>query len=196
MNTAPHAFANIPRRVLGVDLGIRKLGWAHLEAVPTLKRPVVLEAGTLMERKAWAGMNPGVRASAVWAELAEIIDRLNPDAIAVEDFTLRGAKSNVIPVHRIAGALDTLRGHRKHPATFYPQEEWQRLILGRARQDKDAVGGIMRVTVLGFERLRTDHEVDAAAVAAAHIFVCRARARDMGRASRPAAAATPAGGMA
>jgi len=159
--------------VLGIDPGIRCLGWAAVRTGRQGELPTVVNAGTIREPKGQPPMSPGVRAAAVWFELAKVIARTAPTEISVEDFTLRGYKANQIPVVRLAGCLDTLRGHRRHPASFYAQEEWQRIVLGRSRQDKGAVGGIMRGSVLGFALLTNDHEIDAAAVAIAHIFTRR-----------------------
>jgi Holliday junction resolvasome RuvABC endonuclease subunit len=192
VNHDPHSPALIPGKILGIDLGIQKAGWAYLDTGSVVKRPVILEAGTIREPKGMTDFSPGARAAGVWREITKVIDRLDPDAIAVEDFTLRGYKANQIPVFRLAGTIDTLRGHPQHPATFYSQEEWQRMIIGRARQDKNEVWGVIRLSILGCEHLTNDHEVDAAAVAAAHIFVCQAKARDMRRA-RPSLAAAAVG---
>lgn len=146
--------------LLGVDPGSLRTGWGAISSDG--RRHVLLEAGVL---------TPGPRLSlpdklvAIHSGLCALIERLRPEAVAVEDvFHAANTRSALVLGHvrgvvLLAGAQAALPVHAFSPATVKAQ------ITGFGRAEKHQVA-LMVSRLLGLrEQARAGDAADALAVA-------------------------------
>ena len=154
-----------PRRVLGIDPGSLAMGWGLVrQEGPSL----VLEASGVL--RAPRGEVVATRLVELHHGLAEILDRLLPDAVAVEaGFGARHARAALVLGHARGAALLTI-ALRNLPVTEYPPAMVKKTVTGSGAADKLQVRKMVEILI---KRTLTGSrdESDAIAVALCHLQV-------------------------
>jgi len=137
-------------RVLGVDPGLQRTGYAVLDCARSVERPEVVEAGVFRLTR---GVSVAERLVELDRDLAETIERLRPDAAAVEKLfshykrpTTAVVMGHARGVILLAAARAGLPIHELEPATV------KKSLTGAGRASKEqmqrAVQGQLRLAAL------------------------------------------------
>ena len=154
-------------RVLGIDPGFGRLGWAVVDGNRATQ--TVVEWGCFETK---AGLEPSRRYEMVAEELERLIGEYSPQVAAVEDiFFFKNAKT-VIKVAESRGVV--VVGCRQAGLQVYDYTPLQvkQSVSGYGRADKKQVQQMVKV-ILKLESIpRPDDAADAVAVALTHLFSC------------------------
>lgn len=137
----------VPRQVtsgivMGIDPGIRFLGWSVSKVDPGHSGASLLDYGTIY------GKGKGTRVIANIAEqVREIQDTHSVDVLAIEDFVpMRGLRlRGVFVVPALIGVLkyDWFVRHANEPVMI-PASTWKTALFGRPNASKDEIRALMR----------------------------------------------------
>lgn len=163
-------------RVLGIDPGSRHTGYAVVEERESRLR--LLAIGTLSPGD---GRPLPERLAAIHGGLAEVLGRVPPEAVSVEEvFHAENARSALVlgQARGVALLAAALRGIEVHE---YAASEIKKAVAGTGRASKEQVSRMVAL-VLGGAIPGDEHACDAAAAAICHLH----------RARLPAAVRVPA----
>ncbi|HXU73762.1 MAG TPA: crossover junction endodeoxyribonuclease RuvC [Polyangia bacterium] len=152
-------------RILGIDPGTRYFGYGVIERVAA-GRVRYIECGVLEPRRTG---ELAARLGEIAAGLAEVLDELRPDVVAVEGvFHGVNARSALQLGHSRGVALATagardLKVHEYAPATV------KRAVAGNGQATKDQVQAMV-LALCGLKRAPRLDASDALAVAICHAF--------------------------
>ena len=118
--------------VLGIDPGTAETGYG-----------VIAVQGCGCARSTWRDHHarPARRSSSAWRDLrrvAGLIERHQPDEVALEDLYVGGNPRTILSVGHARGAVLTACGRAGLPAAGYPPAEVKMTVCGFGRADKDA----------------------------------------------------------
>lgn len=162
------ARSDTPRRVLGIDPGLRVTGYGVLEAGSP--RPHVREAGIIRTADDDA-TDVASRVLSVFNGVVEVIEQYRPEAMAVEQLYAHyeHPRTSILMGHA-RGVILLAAAQRGVPVVSYAATRIKKTVTGSGRATKDQ----MQRTVqreLGLARLPEPHDVaDALAVALCHFY--------------------------
>lgn len=149
-------------RVLGIDPGSRHTGYGVVEA-----------SGSRLALVACGTVSPGdelplaVRLARIHAELVEVIRRLAPVAVSVEEiYHAANARSALVLGQARGAALAAAASVDVHE---YTAGEIKRAVTGNGRAGKDQVSRMVAMLVGAREAPGDEHACDAIAAAICHI---------------------------
>jgi crossover junction endodeoxyribonuclease RuvC len=146
--------------VLGVDPGTASTGYGVVRSAGA--RLEALEEGVIETR---AGVPLERRLSQIHARIEELIDRHDPDALAVEELYFGVNVRTAFAVGQARGVVLLAGGRRQLPCRAYTPQQVKSAVCGHGRAEKAQV--IHMVTrLLALPRPPVaDHSADALAVA-------------------------------
>lgn len=159
------------RRVLGIDPGSLRLGWGLVVGSgPALRR----EDGGVIRPPRDAPLEQRLRHQHL--ALAEILDRLKPDEIAVEaGYGARHARAALV-LGQARGAVLLTVALAGHGLVEYPPALVKKTVTGTGAADKEQVRKLVALLLGGGVEVAND-ESDALAVAICHHQLGAARQR-------------------
>src|SRR5688500_5898523 len=167
--------------VLGLDPGTALTGYGVVRGEP-IGALALVECGVI---RTSARAPLPVRLREIYEDVRALIERLHPDALAVEDvFYSRNVRTTVVLGH--ARGVVLLAGEQASlPVHEYPPAEIKKSVVGTGAATKEQV----QFMVMRLLRLQTAPQpsdaADAAAVALAHVMSARIpRISDVGRAPK------------
>ncbi len=155
-------------RILGVDPGTRCTGWGVVERRGS--RIAGIEAGVL---RLGADRPLEERLGLVYDGLCEVIERLAPEAVAVESIFHAKFANAAIKLGHVRGVALLAAAHAALPVHDYPPALVKRTVAGRGVSDKQQVASIVGA-ILGWTELPAVDATDALAVAITHAQAARA----------------------
>jgi crossover junction endodeoxyribonuclease RuvC len=178
-------------RVLGVDPGLTRCGVGVVEGVPG--RPPRL-VDVLVIRTP-AGDEVADRLLAIAAELGAAMDRLRPDAVAVERVFSQHNVRTVMGTAQASAVAMLAAAQRGIPVALHTPSEVKAAVTGNGRADKDQVGAMVTRLLRLTETPRPADASDALALAICHLWRGAAQRRlTLASAASRAASARAAGG--
>ncbi|MCE9618724.1 MAG: crossover junction endodeoxyribonuclease RuvC [Planctomycetes bacterium] len=150
-------------RILGIDPGLRRTGYACVKVDSRRAEPSLIEAGVL--RIATTGPLHA-RLLQIRTELLEVLADLKPDHAAVESLFshVKHAQTAIIMGHARGVLLATLAERRLEIAEFAPAEV-KRAVTGRGNATKEQVRRAV-MAQCGLRTLKGPHDAsDAMAIA-------------------------------
>ena len=155
-------------KVLGIDPGTGRLGWAVLEG-SRVKQEVV--GYGCIETK--SGLVSARRLELLYEQLDELFEKYVPDVAAVEElFFFKNAKT-VIRVSEARGVAVVCIARKKVPVYDYTPLQVKQAVTGYGRADKRQVQMMVK-SILRLEVMpQPDDAADAVAVALTHFFTNR-----------------------
>jgi len=153
-----------PGRVIGIDPGTRRVGWAVVEKRGNIL--TLVEAGAISPD---AQLPYPERLAAIHTELAKLVERLRPEAAAVESvFVGRNMKSALKTGEGRGVALAAL-GACGLAVSEYPAREVKRAVTGNGAASKPQVARMVALQ-LGLDHPpKPEDAADACAVAITHL---------------------------
>ncbi|MBL4591227.1 MAG: crossover junction endodeoxyribonuclease RuvC [Phycisphaerales bacterium] len=151
-------------RVLGIDPGLRITGYACVEGDPI--RPSIVEAGVFRLVKGTETPDLADRLVELDADLRDLIERVKPDAIAIETmFTNPKHPGTVVMMAHGRGVVLLASKHSGVPILELKPAEVKNAATGSGRADKAQMQRAMQ-DLFGLESLPTPSDLaDALAIA-------------------------------
>lgn len=150
-------------RVLGVDPGIGRVGFAVVDVVG--HKLTAVEYGCITTR---ADQDLEERLLVLRKDLQSIVDRFNPKAAAVERLVFVHNATSALAVSQARGVILMLLKENKIPLNEFAPTEVKKAISGNGAADKREVGFAVKL-IFGLRRVpRPDDAADALALAACH----------------------------
>ena len=150
-------------KVLGIDPGSRITGYGVIE-----KRKnglVELARGEIKP----AGRSPlSVALAAIYEQLLEVVDRLSPDAISIEDIFYGKNVKSLIRQGHVRGVAVLAGAMRRIPVFEYTPLEIKQAVVGYGRAEKSQVQKMVKA-ILQLSDMPSVDAADALAVAICHI---------------------------
>ena len=152
--------------ILGVDPGLTRCGLGLIESSAGRKvqfRSVeVLESGK--------SEDTATRIHGIGRQLAEYLDRVNPDSIALERVFSQQNLSSVMGTAQISGVVFYLATQRGIPIALHTPTEVKAAVTGSGRANKAQVG-TMVAKILGLSEMpRPADAADSLAIAICHAW--------------------------
>jgi crossover junction endodeoxyribonuclease RuvC len=146
--------------VLGIDPGTADTGYGVVQSEGSRLR--ALDGGVIRTR---AGVALELRLAEIHARVAELLDRHQPECVAVEELYFGTNARTAFAVGQARGVILLAAGQRGLPARSYTPQQVKGAVCGHGRAGKEQV--LRMVTrLLGLsEPPATDHAADALAVA-------------------------------
>jgi crossover junction endodeoxyribonuclease RuvC len=151
-------------RVLGIDPGLAKLGYAVVDDGTDGIVPV--EFGLIRTKP---GPSLPVRLNDIAEKVAEIIEDFHPDVMAVETvFFAKNAKT-AMTIGRVTGAVMAIAGLRGIDVVEYSPLDIKRTVVGNGRADKKQMQEMVRTLYRLREAPRPPDVADALAICLTHL---------------------------
>ncbi|MBI5104884.1 MAG: crossover junction endodeoxyribonuclease RuvC [Solirubrobacterales bacterium] len=150
--------------VLGIDPGIANTGFGVVARRGG--RLVALDGGVV---ETPAGTAPEARLATIFAEVSELLDRHEPDAVALEELYFGANARSAFAVGQARGVVLLAAGQRGLPCSSYTPQQVKQAVCGTGRAAKDQVARMV-CAVLGLpDEPLPDHATDALAVGVCHV---------------------------
>ena len=154
---------NRKMRILGIDPGFAIVGVGVLDYEGNKFRTV--EFGAITTN---AGENMFDRLKKIYDDLTEVIDRVKPDAMAVEELFFNSNQKTAINVAQARGVLILAAKNRNIPVFEYTPLQVKQSVVGYGRADKKQVQQMTKA-ILNLESVpKPDDTADALAIAICH----------------------------
>jgi crossover junction endodeoxyribonuclease RuvC len=151
-------------RILGIDPGYDRCGWALLCAAPG-QTGQVLASGTLQTARGNALAN---RLHELALGLDDLLQQYAPDCLAVEELYFTKNVKTAIAVAQARGVVLERAAAAGLPIGEYAPTMVKSQLTGNGRADKQQVAFMVRRLVALDQAARLDDELDAIAVALCH----------------------------
>jgi crossover junction endodeoxyribonuclease RuvC len=146
--------------VMGIDPGTADTGYGVVESVGS--RLHALAEGVIQTR-------PGVplerRLVDIHAMVVELLDRHQPDALAIEELYFGTNARTAFAVGQGRGVVLLAAGQRGIPARSYTPQQVKGAVCGHGRAGKDQVSNMVTRLLALSQAPAADHAADALAVA-------------------------------
>lgn len=146
--------------VLGIDPGTADTGYGVVESAGSRLR--ALASGVIQTR---AGTPLEQRLAEIHGAIGDLLDRHQPDALAVEELYFGANVRTAFAVGQARGVMLLAAGQRLTPTRSYTPQQVKAAVCGHGRAGKDQVAKMVaRLLGLGAAPA-SDHAADALAVA-------------------------------
>jgi crossover junction endodeoxyribonuclease RuvC len=153
-------------RVLGVDPGLTRCGIGVVDGVPG--RPPKLVEFTVVTTPATDDV--ALRLLAIEAEIAGWLDRLQPDAVAVERVFSQHNVRTVMGTAQASAVAMLAAAQRGLPVGLHTPSEVKAAVTGNGRADKNQVGAMVTRLLRLTETPKPADAADALALAICHLW--------------------------
>jgi crossover junction endodeoxyribonuclease RuvC len=153
-------------RVLGVDPGLTRCGIGVVEGVPG--RPPKLVDVMVITTPATDDV--AVRLMAIEAEIGRWLDRLQPDAVAVERVFSQHNVRTVMGTAQASAVAMLCAAQRGLPVGLHTPSEVKASVTGNGRADKNQVGAMVTRLLRLDETPKPADAADALALAICHLW--------------------------
>jgi crossover junction endodeoxyribonuclease RuvC len=152
-------------RVLGIDPGIARLGWAVLD-----------EKGSKIEALAFdcfetkAGEETQDRLEKIHVEIRRLIKKYSPDVIAIEELFFNNNAKTAFIVGQARGVVFLACAQEKVKSYCYTPLQVKVAVSGYGRAEKKQVGKMVQTILKLKEVPKLDDTSDALAIGLTHLF--------------------------
>lgn len=158
-------------RILGIDPGIARVGWAVIETTkPVLK---TISFGCIETEK---NEKPEVRLKQVHAGVHFLCKKFRPDCMSVEELFFAANAKTAIGVGQSRGVILLAAAENKIPVVSYTPLAVKRAITGDGAADKKQVAYMVLHTLKLRKAPRLDDTADALAIAMTHAYSYKMKA--------------------
>ena len=156
-------------RVLGIDPGLNRTGYAILEQ--SKQSPTLREGGVVRSTKEFALAE---RVHEIATGLREVLDEFCPSVVAIEQVFSHVAhpKTAILMAHA-RGVILLTAAERKLPVVHYTPTQIKRLLTGSGRASKEQIQRAIQQELRLKRMLEPNDVADAAAVALCHYHSVR-----------------------
>lgn len=156
---------NLFMRILGIDPGIGRLGWAIIDHDKGKQYPVAYDC-LETEKNAL----PEKRLEQIYDQLQSICKEYKPDALAIEDLFFNKNVTTAFSVGQARGVVLLVASQHNLPVTIYTPSQIKIAVTGYGKAEKQQVGHMIKL-IFKLDKLpKLDDTVDALAIALTHAF--------------------------
>lgn len=148
-------------RILGIDPGLRRMGWGVVESVGSRLRHVA--NGTCLGE----GANLAERLVALHDGLVEVIEAYAPDEVAVEQTFVNRDAAGTLKLGQARGVAVLVPARSGLPVAEYAPNAVKKTVVGVGHADKKQVGHMVRMQLPGAV-IEGEDAADALAIAICH----------------------------
>lgn len=149
-------------RILGIDPGLERIGWGCIEREGS--RLQMVECGLIETPR----IALPLRLKLIHEQMIELLDRLNPDALATERQLFAANKTTALDVAKALGVVLLAGADRQLPWQEYTPPEIKLAVVGNGAADKKQVQ-FMVVKLLNLPATpKPDDVADGLAIAICH----------------------------
>lgn len=153
--------------ILGIDPGIALTGFGLVylsrgQADPRAYGTIRTDSGETMDR----------RLLSLFSQLEELLDRHQPDQVAVEQLFFNKNARSALTVGQARGAALVACAHQQKPVVEYTPLQVKQAVAGYGRASKNQVQEMVRCLLRLEETPRPADAADALAVALCHAYTC------------------------
>ena len=149
--------------VVGIDPGIANTGFGVVRR--RAGRLVALDGGVMRTRSERSQEH---RLADLFAQVEELLDRHNPDALALEAIYFGQNVRSAFAVGQARGVVLMAAGRRSIPCEDYTPQQVKGAVCGSGRAPKEQVTRMVQSLLALPEPPTPDHAADALAVAICH----------------------------
>jgi crossover junction endodeoxyribonuclease RuvC len=150
-------------RVLGIDPGSETLGWGVVEGSGSKYSLVEFGVVRSNPREAFSK-----RLAKIFAGVNEIVTRLEPDALAIEEAFYSVNVNVAMKLGQVRGVMLLLAEQKGLTIAEYAARLVKKTVVGYGNAEKQQVGEMVRI-LLGMKAVPTPHDAaDALAIAICH----------------------------
>ena len=155
-------------KILGVDPGTGRLGWAIIEKFQSHNLRLI--ACGLIETPAKTKLD--IRLEVIFDQLSKVIDKFKPDQLAIEElFFVKNVKTGISVSHARGVAMLCCRKSKMEIFEYKPNEI-KLGIAGHGHADKKQMAKMLKLHLKGCS-IEQDDTADAIAVALYHLQIKR-----------------------
>ncbi|MBR5613953.1 MAG: crossover junction endodeoxyribonuclease RuvC [Clostridia bacterium] len=155
-------------RILGVDPGYAIVGVGSVEYEGN--RFKVVEYGAITTE---AGEDMSDRLKKIYDDMTELIERVKPDAVAVEELFFQNNQKTAINVAQARGVLILAAKNYNIPVFEYTPLQVKQAVVGYGRAEKKQVQQMTKAILNLSEIPKPDDTADALALAVCHAHSCQ-----------------------
>lgn len=159
MTTSRRSTRTKPRRILGLDPGLGRFGWAVLETKTT---PTLIAAGCITTR---SGTPNDQRLVAIFSQLKNIMQEFQPGSVALEELFFSKNVSTAMVVGQARGVALLAAAQEKIAVVEYSPTTIKASVTGYGRADKLQISHMILRLLNIKTKPRYDDTVDAMAIA-------------------------------
>ncbi|WP_338826677.1 crossover junction endodeoxyribonuclease RuvC [Neomoorella thermoacetica] len=159
--------------ILGIDPGTAIVGYGLVEARAGQTRALVYDC-----IRTPAGEDPCRRLATIYAGIRELIERLQPETMAVEELFFNKNSKTALAVGQARGVILLAAAHTGLPVAEYTPLEVKQAVAGFGRAPKEQVQRMVQALLGLAEKPRPDDVADALAVAVCHASFAPWRQRE------------------
>lgn len=150
-------------RILGIDPGTASTGFGVLDRVGATLVPVWYDC-----LRTKPSEQPADRLLRIARAVREIIERMQPQAVAIEELFFGANAKAALAVGQARGVCIVAAAEADVPVFEYTNSAIKQAVAGYGRADKQQVMEMVRVQLRMTEVPRPDHAADALAAAITH----------------------------
>jgi crossover junction endodeoxyribonuclease RuvC len=158
-------------RVLGIDPGIARTGWAVLEEKNGKIIPLAfncLETSSKEEHSK--------RLEKIYLEIKRLIKKYNPETLVIEELFFSSNAKTALIVGQARGVVFLAAAQEKIKSISYTPLQIKLAVSGYGRAEKSQIGRMVK-TILNLKEIpKLDDTSDAIAAALTHVFSNKQRA--------------------
>jgi crossover junction endodeoxyribonuclease RuvC len=152
-------------RILGIDPGIARTGWAILEKEKGNVK--ALSYGCFETDKK---LDTPSRLLLIYKKIISLIDKYSPNSLALEDLFFNNNAKTALLVGQARGVVILAASTQSIPVSVYTPLQVKIAVTGYGRAEKGQVGKMVKTILNLSEVPKLDDTSDALAVALAHAF--------------------------
>ena len=157
-------------RVIGLDPGLRALGWGIVD----VDGPRLSHVANGVCRTSGGDLGP--RLASLFQELSDVWDRFGPEAAAVEQTFVNRDGAGTLKLGQARGIAMLVPARAGVEIGEYAPNAVKKAVVGVGHADKDQVAHMVRLQLPGVEIAGPD-AADALAIAICHAHVSQTRVR-------------------
>ncbi len=150
-------------RVLGIDPGTIAMGYGLVEGPESA---TMLDCGVLTVSR---GTSPPLRLAGLYEKLEAVIDRLQPQEVAIEEPFVAKNPRSALAVGRAQGIAILAAARRGLPVYQYSPAQVKLSVANYGTSSKEQVQEMVRMILRLSQPLRSSDAADALAVALCHL---------------------------
>ncbi len=165
-------------RVLGIDPGLRNTGWGIIDI-----------AGSRMSHVAHGTIRPNTketlanRLAHLYAEMAQLVARLQPDECAIEEAFMASNASSALKLGHARAAGLLAPANSGIPVFEYAARLVKKSVVGTGAADKDQIAAMVGILLPGTKASADEADALAIAICHSHHRTARMRGSDLGSAA-------------
>ena len=151
-------------RVMGVDPGSYRMGYGLVEEGASL---TATAWGTIEAKKS---LPVEARLSHIYTEMTQLLDRWQPQEVAVEDPFVGANHRSILALGQAQGVVLLAAAQRKLPVSRYSPAQVKRAVADYGGATKERLEELVRIALRLDTPIESNDAADALAVALCHLY--------------------------